>query len=449
MSLRLRINLIVGMLTLAFAVTVVALQYRSLRDSVAEEVAAAHSVALQLLQHAALRHAAQGTPAMLGFLRDLGRVRANDITLHDESGRQVYRSPLSPDLPGRDAPPWFEKLIAPEPLEHTIEFPGGKLEIRADASRAVLDAWDDAAGPGLSLLALLLALNLLLFWLVGRTARPFRQIVGALDRLQGGHADAALPGLPGTEAAAIGAAFNRMAGMLRHNAETERSAERELSERRALTRWIDHRVEQERLMIARELHDELGRSATAVRSMALSIARRLAGRDPQAESAARMIADESSRLYDAMRRIVPRLTPLALDSFGLADALNELGELTRRSHAGLHIELRADLAGVELPPAKALALYRAAQEGIANALRHGQASEIRLQVQADTGAVSLMLNDNGKVPASERAQHADHHGLRWLAERVEALGGRFSITPVEPHGVRLQAHMPVGAGRSA
>ena len=98
--------------------------------------------------------------------------------------------------------------------------------------------------------------------------------------------------------------------------------------------------------------------------MALSIAQRVAGRDPQAEQAARVIADESSRLYDAMHGIIPRLTPLVLDNFGLADALNDLVERTRRSHEGVAIEMQVALGPARLPAEVALTLYRAAQEGI-------------------------------------------------------------------------------------
>ena len=69
-------------------------------------------------------------------------------------------------------------------------------------------------------------------------------------------------------------------------------------------------LEEERRVIARELHDELGQSVTAMRSMALSVAQRVSALDAPAEQAARLVADECSRLYDAMHGIIPRLTPL-------------------------------------------------------------------------------------------------------------------------------------------
>lgn len=448
MTLRLKINLIVGALTLLFVVAVMWLQLRSMRESVLEEVVAANRVAAQMLNRTVWRYAPQGTSTMLAFLQGIGRVRSNDITLFDLQGHELYRSPPSPYKAGRDAPPWFDGLVSPPPSVQAIEFPDGKLVVRSNASRAVLDAWDSVTVLAGSGLLLLLVVNTLVFWLVGRSVRPFGQIVAALNQLQAGRFDARLPRLAGTEAATIGAAFNRMVGELQTHIETERRAvraEMQLSDSRELTRWIDQHIERERRMIARELHDELGQSVTAMRSMALSIAQRMHTLDPQAEQAARLIADESSRLYDAMHGIIPRLTPLVLDNFGLAEALDDLVERTGRSQPGLRIELRVELGHAALGSDAALALYRAAQEGISNALRHGQARILQLAVACDAGAVTLDLSDDGNGLAPDWSTRTGHYGLRWMADRVEALDGEFRIETVSPRGVHLQVRLPLNA----
>jgi two-component system, NarL family, sensor histidine kinase UhpB len=446
MSLRLKINLIVAALTMLFAATVLALQLRSLRESVHEEVVAANRVAAQLLQRTVWRYAAQGESAMLAFLQGMGRIRSNDITLFDAQGRELYRSPPPTYKAGRDAPGWFSALIGPPPSVQAIEFPDGKLVVHANASRAEVDAWDYAVALALSALALLVVVNAAVYWLVGRAVRPFNQIVQALNRLQGGRFDAALPPLAGTEAAAIGAAFNRMVGELQGHIETERRAVRaelQLADSRELTRWIDQHIEAERHMIARELHDEFGQSVTAMRSMALSIASRVRSLDPQAAQAASLIADESSRLYDAMHGIIPRLTPLVLDNFGLAEALSDLVERTQASHAGVQVALTVDLTDAVLGADVSLALYRAAQEGLTNAMRHGQARQLQLSVLGRAGEVTLELVDDGRGLPPEGTQRTGHHGLRWLAERVHGLGGRFEIAPASPRGVRLTVGLPL------
>jgi two-component system, NarL family, sensor histidine kinase UhpB len=448
MTLRLKINLIVAALTVLFLAALIGLQLRGMRESVGEEVVAANRVAAQMLNRTAWLYAAQGTPAMLSFLQGMGRIRANDVTLIGANGQELYRSPPSPYKTGRDAPAWFERLISPPPSTQAIAFPDGKLVVQANASRAILDAWDDLQQFGIAAGLLFVAVNGLVFWLVGRAVRPFGRIVGALDELQRGRFDVALPPLPGREAAAIGTAFNRMVGQLQTHIETERraaQAELQLSESRELARWMERHIEQERRLIARELHDEFGQSVTAVRSMALSIAARSAARDPESADAARLIAAESSRLYDAMHGMIPRLLPPVLDRLGLAEALNDLVERTRSNHRELQIETRIALGETKLTPDAALAVYRAAQEGLTNAIRHGQARHVTLDVDADGRELDLRLADDGRGLPPEGVQREGHYGLRWLGERVQGLGGRLRLEPVQPHGVRLRVTMPLEA----
>ena len=236
-----------------------------------------------------------------------------------------------------------------------------------------------------------------------------------------------------------------MVGVLQENLENERRAaraERELSDNRELGRWVQQHIENERRMIARELHDELGQSVTAIRSMALSIAQRMHVHDAEVERAARLIADESSRLYDAMHGLIPRLTPLVLDSFGLAEALSDLAERTRRSQPGVQLGLKVDLGDAVLDGDVALALYRAAQEGVTNALRHGQAKSVQITLLAWGDRLALDVDDDGCGMPSGGAAREGHHGLRWLAERAEALGGTVALDAVSPHGVGLRVRIP-------
>ncbi|WP_088286805.1 HAMP domain-containing protein [Ideonella sp. A 288] len=446
MSLRAKINLIVGMLTLLFVAGLTAVQLGAMRDSVKEEVVAANRVATQLLKRNAWLYAAQGVPAMRAFLEGLGRVRSNDLVLTDTDGTVIYRSPESPYKAGRNAPAWFERLISPEPSTQSFAFPDGRLEVRADASRAAVDAWDAFVWFAGIAAVLLVLVNGLVFWLVGRTVRPFGRIVDALGQLQAGRFDVTLPPLPGREAGAIGAAFNRMVAVLAEHIETEKRAVRaegQLTDQRELAHWVGQRIEQERRTIARELHDELGQSVTAMRSMALSVAQRVQAVDAESADAARLIAQESSRLYDAMHGLIPRLAPLVLDQFGLPDALADLAERTRRAHPGVAVDMQVALDDAALEPDAALALYRAAQEGITNALRHGQARLLRLRVAAEPAAVRLELLDDGQgLPPGGLPAHG-HHGLRWLAERVASQHGTLDIGPGDQgRGVRLAVTLP-------
>jgi two-component system sensor histidine kinase UhpB len=295
----------------------------------------------------------------------------------------------------------------------------------------------------------LLLVNACVFWLVGRAVQPFARIVGALQSLRQGRFDVQLPPLKGREAAAMGLAFNRMVSELQTHMETERRAiraESQLSDSRELTRWLERHVEEERRMIARELHDEFGQSVTAIRSMATSIAQRNGA--TETGQAASLIAQEASRLYEAMHGIIPRLTPLVLDSFGLTEALADLVERTCKSQPEVVIDTRVDLAGADLGPEVTLTFYRAAQEGITNALRHGKARHLSLSVVVQDGEVRMRLRDDGRglAPASTAAPAEvapGGYGLRWLRERVEGLGGTVTLEDVPPRGTQLLVCVPL------
>jgi two-component system sensor histidine kinase UhpB len=433
-SLRLKINLAVGLLTTIFIAVVLALHLRNLRDSVREEITAANLVATQMLQRTVWLYTTQGTAGMLGFLQGVGRVRANEIRLVDLDGKELYRSPPSTYKAGRDAPAWFSSLLTPAVKPQLIGFPSGWIETTPNATRAVLDAWDDLVQmAGIALGSLLLVLALVT-WVVGRAVKPFGRIVDAIGDVQAGRFDTSLPPLPGREARTIGAAFNRMVAQLRDHIETEKRAvraESQLSDARDLTRWLDHHLEDERRLIARELHDEFGQSVTAMRSMALAIAQRTRATDAETSRTATLVADEASRLYDAMHGVIPRLAPLVLDSFGLAEALDDLAQRTRATHAGVQVNIDTKLDGAAIAPDAALALYRAAQEGLTNALRHGQATRVDVGLRAAGDHWHLEVRDDGRGVVGEAATRVGHYGLRWLAERAQALGGNVALGPAE------------------
>ena len=445
MTLRLRMQVLVGVLTLLFLGVLGVTQLRTARESIKEETQAANRVAVQLLQRISWVYATDGTPALVSYLQGLGRVRSNDITVTDRQGRVLYRSPESPYKAGRHAPGWFAALLTPQVPPQVVEFPDGRLQITANASRAVLDAWDALTEAGLPmLLMMLVVLGGVAAW-AQRIVRPFGVIVQGLDALKAGDFSRRLPALAGREAHALGQAFNRMAEELQAHIETEKravKAELQLEEQRTLGRWVDHRLDEERRAIARELHDELGQSVTALRSVATSLAHRAGDREPAMRDAALMMADECKRLYDAMHSIIPRLRPLVLDNLGLHDALMDLRDKLLRAHPGLQCDWTLSLEGTPLSHEAALTVYRATQEGCANALRHGQARQLRLTLAAADAGLQMVLSDDGSgLPPGPVAE--GHYGLRWLQERCAALGGQARIGPrPDAQGAELRVWLP-------
>jgi two-component system, NarL family, sensor histidine kinase UhpB len=447
MKLRTRLNLVLTGVTAVFFTVLVADQIRDVRSSVREEIEAANLVAAQVLGNLILTYSLSGgTQAVQDMLQRLGHVRANELTLRAPSGELLYHSPPAVYKAGREAPAWFTRLLAPAPARQVFTLgDGAEVVIEAQPSRAILDAWDDLARLLALAAATLIVLSGLAFWLVERALAPFPVITAGLGRLQRGELAFRLPPLPGAEAHAIGAAFNSMAQAVQDKMEAEREAREarsRLEERRELALLIEQSVEEERRLIAHELHDEFGQSVTAIRSLALAIANQ--SRENDTGSTARLISEEAARLYDAMHGLIPRLAPLSLDTLGLAAALESLVRDWQRRHPVPLLSLRQQLPA-ELGASVSLAAYRVVQEGLVNALRHAHATRVMIEVSSTSERMIVSVTDDG-VGLPESWSRPGHFGLRGLAERVEHLGGTLQVRNREPQGVGLTADIPLAAG---
>jgi len=129
----------------------------------------------------------------------------------------LYRSPPSAYKQGRDAPGWYARLVIPDLQPVELPVFGGSLVIRSNASRAVLDGWDDMKAQMLGTLVLLLAVNLLVFAIVGRCLQPLSDVRAVLDRMGQGDYAVRLPRLPGAEAQSMGEAVNRLGAAIETN----------------------------------------------------------------------------------------------------------------------------------------------------------------------------------------------------------------------------------------
>jgi two-component system sensor histidine kinase UhpB len=449
MKLRTRLNLIVAGLTATFVLVLIGVEIQTARVSVREETEAANRAAAKLLGRLGTIYAREGPEVLVQFLHQLGRVHANDVILESTSGEVLYRSPPPTYKAGREAPAWFTRLLGPSTARHMFPLRGGvRLLVEGHSSRAVLDAWDDLRKLLVIAVFLLVIVNGLAFWLVARALAPFPVIAEGLERIQKGDLGYRLPPLPGAEANAIGAAFNRMAQAVEDKVQAERKAleaETQLEERREMAHVVEQRVEEERRLIAHELHDEFSQSVTAIRSLALAIATQGGARDPATGDIARLIAEEAARLYDAMHGLIPRLVPLSLDTLGLAETLESLIKDWQSRYPAIMLSLRHDLSA-DLGPSVTLAIYRVVQEGLINALRHAQPSRVDINVQSDAQRMVVTIVDDGVgLPADW--SRPGHFGLRGLAERIAHLGGTFRVANGEPRGVRLTAEIPLAGAR--
>src|SRR5580698_9864555 len=328
------------MMTL-FIGTLVYQKIEDTRSSVREEIEGSNRVAIQLLTAVSGAYEESGVRGMLNFLHQVGRVRANDVTLYDPAGELVYSSPASVYKIGRSAPAWYAGLVAPVVQPSQIGIGGGRLVIHANSSRAVLDGWDGMVHLLWMGAIALAVINLAVFWFAGRILRPLQIVVEGLKRMEAGDYGARLPTLSGREGRLMSTTFNRTAQAVADSVADRRAADEardRLRENREFTQMIQSHIEEERRTIARELHDELGQSITAIRSFGLIIQQSASG-DERVHEAASLVVATAGRMYDAVHEMIPRLRPFALDSFGLGDAVGDLVAAWRVRDTGVTLQL--------------------------------------------------------------------------------------------------------------
>lgn len=250
-------------------------------------------------------------------------------------------------------------------------------------------------------LAAVIVLNLVLLRRVFRPLRALAVLMRGIDPLTPGaraRLDTSDP-----ELADLTTAFNEMIERL--------ESERRESARRALKAQEDERVR-----VARELHDEVGQRLTAVMLQL-------------PDEAAR---EEVRAALEEVREIGRRLRPEALDDLGLAAALRSLvTDLEQRT--GTSIERNIHAPG-PLSAEEELVAYRIAQEALTNALRHASAADIRVDLRAQGEATVLSIEDNG--PGAEAL--VEGIGVRGMRERALLVGAQLDLDSRPGHGTRVR-----------
>jgi signal transduction histidine kinase len=204
------------------------------------------------------------------------------------------------------------------------------------------------------------------------------------------------------------------------------------------TRLVQAR-EEERRRLRRDLHDGVGPTLAGVALGLDLVAARLAD-DPAAARA--MLAElkgETAAAVDDVRRLVHGLRPPALDELGLVRALRQQTDRLALRSPGLDIRVDSDLVLPPLSAATEVAAYRIAVEAVTNSVRHAGATSCHVQVAAD-GALRLEVVDDGSGITEGTPPGV---GLAAMRERAAEVGGSCTVAPVDGHGTRVLAVLPL------
>jgi two-component system sensor histidine kinase UhpB len=277
-------------------------------------------------------------------------------------------------------------------------------------------------------LGVMLVLNLVL---LRRVLSPFFNLTAVMSSVD--------PDSPGrrlsavdprsAEGAALADAFNGMLNRLE-------------SARREAARTALAAQEAERIRVARELHDDIGQTLTAV---TIQAERAAAGDSALASRELARVADAVRQSLDDVRRIARELRPEALDDLGL---FNALIALCSRVDAQGRLRVRRELPR-KLPQLESdveLVIYRVVQESLTNILRHADAETATVSLKVDAESVIVTIADDGKgmPPQAQRGTA----GIAGMRERALLVGGRLSIKSQPDEGTEVRLVVPLN-GESA
>lgn len=425
LSLHTRISLVLTGLAGALLLVLAGLWLQGARAGIHEEVEAATKVSEQWL--AAVLGELRDVPSeampgrVLHIVQPVGRIRANELQLVSADGEVLYRSPAPSYKAGRQAPGWFGQMLEPAFAPRSFAIGDLRLILRPDASRAVIDAWDDLWGMAVHACWLLALLFVGTRWALARALQPLSLLMQALNRTGMGRFDLRLPVFPTPELGRLSRAYNGMADRLGAAVDDNVRLETE----REVAEQMQGRLQEERRLIARELHDELAQGITAVRALAGAIIQR-ADDKPNLHLPAQSIVTVTGEMQDGVRRILQRLRPATGN--GLPQQLDKLVANWREQHPEIAIDCQVALGAEPLADELAATILRAVQEGLTNVVRHAEATEVRLRLGRGAGRLLLSLSDNGIGKQSGVSSSAGSGlGLCGMAERVTALGGQLVI----------------------
>ena len=450
LSLRTQLLLAVATISLFAGLVAGAISILNTRVATRVEVEASLEVAQRLVAASMsdltvknkLDQLAEQLPMQLKHLR---HVR---IMLVDSFGNLTVVSPQPKSDSATTVPRWFAALVGPKLSGRAVKVISAQraaqpVIIVGEPADELVEAWRDFSLLTLLWLGLNSAIFAILYVVLGRLLDPLANLSRGMHDLEGGDYATRLKQPKVKELAVITDRFNLLAGAL--------DATRE--ENRRLYRELISVQEQERREIATELHDEAGPCLFGIVANASSIETSAAkiddDRSPEISRRVTEILSITERLKLMNRALLKKLRPGPLGHLNLSGLLNDLINYFRRRHPDT--DIAASMAGLadSYGEDTHLTLYRCIQEGLTNAIRHGKARNITIDleergVRGDAKRTRrnlyLTLRDDGMGCAPSIPKG---FGLMTMTERVASLGGYCVIESVPMKGTTIRIELPI------
>jgi signal transduction histidine kinase len=213
---------------------------------------------------------------------------------------------------------------------------------------------------------------------------------------------------------------------------------------RHVTRESERRLIDERLTIARELHDVLAHTITLITVQAAAGLDALPARPEHAEEALRTIRGAAKEAMAELRSTLRVLRDVQVDELTPQPRLDQVGQLVELARgAGIHVDLTTSGDAPDLPAGVELAAYRVVQEALTNVIRHAHATTATVRIAHHPDSLHVEVTDNGTA----NEPPVDGHGMIGMRERVRAVGGSFAAGPNPAGGFAVSARLDLGGAR--
>jgi len=225
--------------------------------------------------------------------------------------------------------------------------------------------------------------------------------------------------------------------------EYEDALARQQAELREISARVLEAREEEKTLLARELHDELGQQLTAMKMDLAWLRERLPAGDAALATKAAHMTNVVDQTMNSVRRISADLRPLMLDDLGLQDAAGWLvDEFSKNSGVACQLDSPADATLENIDRAIAITVYRVLQESLTNIARHARAKHAWVILGASGNWLQLEIEDDGQGIADADLSRPRSLGLKGMRERVLYLGGSVEIGRAPRGGTRVLVRVP-------
>jgi signal transduction histidine kinase len=210
---------------------------------------------------------------------------------------------------------------------------------------------------------------------------------------------------------------------------------------RALAASLQTIRENERTVIARDIHDELGQKLTSL-ELGLSWLAQVTPKQRPLQDKIGSLSALVTTLIQSVRRIADELRPGVLEELGLVKTLKSEA-LEFKEHTGIPCLFETNMGKAKFDRAGSVAIFRIAQAALTNIARHANASRARITLVKRTNNLILMVNDNGKGIAKKRVLSSNSLGIIGMRERALALDGLLSLKGSTGKGTTLTVRIPL------